>query len=164
MRLIGTIVKPQGIKGELKIYPADTNMDIYKNLKHLSIDGNILLIKKLSFRQGFIYAFLEGIKDRNEAENYRNKKVYADDEELDIKEGTYFVDDLIGMNVVDDQNNFLGTISDVQSYGATDVITILDENMREFMLPHLKSIFLGITDNQMQVNKKLFEEMRVWSE
>ncbi len=164
MRLVGTIVKPQGVKGELKIYPADTNLEIYKNIKHLYVDNVKVNVKKIVGRQRFLYVFLEGVNDRNMADNYRQKKVYADDDELSLKEDMYYVEDLLDMDVVSQEGEFLGTIIDIQSYGATDVFTILDMDNREIMLPHLKSIFLGVINNKMQVNKKLFEEMKLCTE
>ena len=62
--LIGKIVKPQGVKGELKVYPADTNLDIYKNLKEIYIEDSQTPIKlnKLSLRQGFMYITISSIK------------------------------------------------------------------------------------------------------
>ena len=161
MRFVGTIVKPQGVKGELKIYPSDTDLDIFKNIKYVYIDNLKILVKKVVGRQGFLYVFLDGINDRNTAEKYRQKKVYASDEEMTLKRDMFYVEDLLNMDVVSEEGEFLGTITDIQSYGATDVFTILDVNNREIMLPHLKSIFLGVFDNHMKVNKKLFEEMKV---
>ena len=164
MRLVGTIVKPQGVKGELKIYPADKNLDIYENLKDVYIDNENYTIKNLSRRQGFLYVLLKGVDNRNIAETFRQKKVYANDDEMSLKENMYYVDDLLGIDVVDENYEFLGTISDILSYGATDVITILDVDNREIMLPHLKSVFTGVVDGKMKVNKKLFEEMKVCTE
>ena len=94
MRLVGTIVKPQGVKGELKIYPADKNLDIYENLKDVYIDNENYTIKNLSRRQGFLYVLLKGVDNRNIAETFRQKKVYANDDEMSLKENMYYVDDL----------------------------------------------------------------------
>ena len=160
MRYIGTIVKPQGVKGELKIYPDDKNLEIYKNIKNIYIDDKKIAIKKLTLRQGFLYMFIDGVSDRNTAETLRNKEIFVDDKELTLKDDMFFIEDLLNMDVVSTGDEFLGTITDIQSYGATDVITILDSDNREIMLPHLKSIFLGVTNGKMVVNKSRFEEMK----
>lgn len=160
--LIGKVVKPQGVRGELKVYPADTNLDIYKNVKTIYFDNSNMKIKlqSLSLRQGFIYIKTPDIKDRNMAELYRNKQVFTDDSQLTLKEDTYFVDDLLDKEVVDQSGNFVGTIVDIESYGAADVITILQDS-REYKIPFLTSIVLNVTQDYVVINLQKYNEVKI---
>ena len=79
---VGKIVKPQGIKGEVKIYPLIDIPAIFNGKHEMFIDKKPVKVKSCSFRQGFAYAMFEEIPDRNTAEKYRNSLVYIDKEEL----------------------------------------------------------------------------------
>ncbi|MBQ9781803.1 MAG: 16S rRNA processing protein RimM, partial [Clostridia bacterium] len=76
--LIGTVLKPHGIKGELKIkYFADSFASI-KNCKVVFIDGKEYKVTKLKLDSGdFAFLGLDGVIDRNMSELFRNKEVYA---------------------------------------------------------------------------------------
>lgn len=160
MKLIGKIVKPQGVKGELKVYPADKDMSIYKNVKKVYLDNNLIEVDKLIVRQGFIYLTLPNVKDRTTAELYRNKKIFADETELSLKADTYYTEDLINADVCDENGNFVGTILDIDSFGSADVITILEEG-REYSVPFLTSIFVSVNKNNVVVDKQKYDEAKI---
>ncbi len=161
--LIGKIVKPQGVKGELKVYPADSNLDIYKNIKEVYIDNNSVptKIKHMSLRQGFMYLTLQGLADRTSAEAYRNKSLYVNEEDITLKENTYYTENLIGLEVVDKSNNYVGTVVDIESYGAADVITILEEDKREYKIPFLTSVVVLVEKDYIVVDKQKYNEVKI---
>ena len=160
--LIGKIVKPQGVKGELKVYPADTNLDIYKKITTIYFENSDEPIKltKISLRQGFMYITFKGCNSRNDAENYRNKQIFAQDDEINLQNGTYFIDDLINLDIVDQYGNNIGTIVDIESYGAADVITIL-EDKREYKVSFLTSIFVKVLEDVVIVDKQKYDEAKI---
>ena len=69
---IATIVKPQGIKGEIKAVPSTNVVEVFDVIKECLVGGKVMHVKNLSFRQGFLYIKFAEINSRNEAENYRN--------------------------------------------------------------------------------------------
>ena len=162
-KLLGKVVKPQGIKGELKVYPADSDLSIYKNIESVYVEDDINKTNVLNFakRQGFLYLKIDGVFDRDTAEKFRNKKLYVDEEQLVLKDGTYFTDDLIDLDVVDENGNFIGVIVDIDSYGSADVITIL-EDKREYSIPFLTSIVLSVEKNCIVVDKNKYNEVKIW--
>ena len=158
---IGKIVKPQGVKGEMKIYPADPDLSIYKNVHNIYIEnGEMIAIKKLIARQGFLYLTLPNVNDRNVAETYRNKTVYCNQEDIVLPEDTYFIDDFISKSVVDGEGNYIGTVTDIENYGSADIITIL-EGDREYTIPFLTSIIIKVTDDNIIVDKKRYDEVKI---
>ena len=99
---IGKIVKPQGIKGELKVV-LDSDFSRLSSLKSVNICGREFEVQSLSFRDA-LYLKLFGVENRNEAELLRGESVFADEESLlPLEEGEFYFKDLIGLKVVDEK-------------------------------------------------------------
>ena len=158
--VLGKIVKPQGCNGEMKIYPADTEVSIYKNVKNVYIGNEKIKVTRLAIRQDFLYLTIPTVKDRNVAETYRGKQVFVDEEELALKENTYLTEDMMSADVVDENGEFIGNIVDVESYGSADVLTIL-EDKREYKIPFLTSIVTKVTKEKVVLNRDKYDEVKI---
>ena len=158
---IAKIVKPQGIKGEVKAQPLTNVLAVFDNLKQVSIEGKAYDITRISFRQGFLYITFKGFETRNQAEELRNKKIMIDKSLLEENTDDYefLVDDLIGTVLYDTDGNLVGQIMDVENYGATDNF-IIEIDGREYQVPFLKEVFL-IKDGTLVVDRAKFEEVKV---
>lgn len=158
---IALIVKPQGIRGEVKARPLTNLLAVFDNLKSVSIEGKEYGIKRISFRQGFVYAMLEGVETRNDAELLRGKKMMIDKSLLEDKteEHEILVDDLIGMVLYDTDGNLVGQIVDIENYGATDNF-IIEIDQRKYQVPFLKEVFL-LRDGKLVVDREKFEEVKI---
>ena len=80
--IIGEVLKPQGIRGELKIKTFTDFPEDVKAFGTVYIDN--VAYKILSFRvgtDGAAYVGLRGIPDRNAAELFRGKKLEGDRED-----------------------------------------------------------------------------------
>ena len=140
--LIGTILKPHGIKGELKIkYFADTFESI-KGCKVVFIDDKEYSAKLKLDSGEFAFLTLNGVSDRNFAELLRQKEVYALKSQIKKSKTSYFICDLIGLNVYVNDNLF-GTVIDVlQSNVDMFYIKLIDG--KTAYLPFLKSLNLDV--------------------
>lgn len=158
---IAKIVKPQGIKGEVKAMPLTNVLAVFDNLKSVSIEGKEYEIVRISFRQGFLYITLNGVTTRNDAENLRNKQLKIDKSLLEESKDDYefLIDDLIGMVLYDTDGNLVGQIVDVENYGATDNFIIESEG-HVAQAPFLKEVFLK-QDGTLVVDRKKFEEVKI---
>lgn len=160
--VVGTILKPQGIRGEVKIkYFTDTPEDI-KRFGRVFIDGEERKI--LSFRTdgAAVYLGLYGVADRNAAELLRGKDVIvlrADAPEPE--EGTYYVVDLIGCKVVTENGKELGELTRITS-AATDIY-VIQSGDREILFPAVSDAFFKIAPEEklIVVNEKRFNEIAV---
>ena len=122
---VGKIVKPQGIKGEVKIYPLIDIPAIFNGKHEMFIDKKPVKVKSCSYRQGFAYAMFDVIPDRNTAEKYRNSLVYIDKEEFyKIPSNTYLIDDLVGQILFDENGEMVGQIQGADNFGFDDIILI----------------------------------------
>ena len=138
--IIGEVLKPQGIRGELKIktftdYPEDV-----KAFKTVYIDDTPYKI--LSFRvgvDGAAYVGLRGIPDRNAAELFRGKKLEGEREDApQLEEGQYYIVDIIGLDCETEEGEFLGKVKDVTNL-SSDVYT-LEKDGKNILFPAVKGV------------------------
>ena len=88
---IGVVSKPQGVKGELKVYPLGQDMLRLECLKRVYIDGKSFKIENIKFGGGFMIVSLFGVSDRNQAEFFRGKYLSALREDLpELEEGSEY--------------------------------------------------------------------------
>ncbi len=162
--IIGEVLKPQGIRGELKIKTfTDTPADV-KAFKTVYIDGTPYKI--LSFRvgtDGFAYVGLRGIVDRNMAELYRGKKIEGDREDAPtLEEGQYYIVDILGCSCETEDGETLGTVVDVSNL-SSDIYTI-EKAGKKILFPAVKGVIkrVDIDNKKIVVDKTVFDEIAVY--
>lgn len=142
---VGKIVNTFGIKGEIKIFPY---VDYFLNLKNFYIDNTKFEIEKIRNQKNVVVAKIKGIDDINEVEKLKGKSVYIYDEDLpDLPNGTFYIKDLIGLDVITDDGKQLGKIRDVFNTGANDIydvdgilIPVIDEVVKKVDIENHKVI------------------------
>ena len=138
---VGKIIKPQGIKGEVKILPSIDIPAIFNGKHKLYIEKKETPFKSSSFRLGYAYVLFEEISDRNLAEKYRNKLVYVSKEDFEkLAVDDFLVEDLIGTLIHDEDNLYVGQIVGVTDYGFDDILIIKEEE-HLYEVPFKKQIF-----------------------
>lgn len=159
---IAKIVKPQGIKGEVKALPLTNVLAVFKSLKNCFVGDKNMNIEHISLRQGFLYIKFKEIKTRNDAELYRNQFIKVDKQLLEQakNEDEFLVDDLIGMVLYDTQGNLFGQIVDVINYGSCDIFVIEHEN-RHYEAPYVDEVFIKQGDKLVVDSEKL-KEVLIW--
>lgn len=125
--IIGKIINTKGIKGELKIYPMTKDIDRFYDLEYVYIGETLdkLKIKKIYDYNNLIYMSFEDYEDINKVLKYKEKYVYVhSDDKVELEEGEYFIDDIIGLEMVDLKNNKLGKVVDVIENPANDLYVL----------------------------------------
>ena len=141
---IGLIVKPQGIRGELKVQPLTEDINRYKNLKEVIIDGKTYRVLNAVIGGGVVFIALSGITDRNTAETFRGKFLHVTRENaLPLEEGRYFIVDIIGCTIKTDAGKFVGEVLDVTS-ARTDIFTVKCEGGKIMRFPFLKELIVSV--------------------
>ena len=155
---VAIIVKPQGIKGEVKARPLTNVLAVFKSLKNAQVGEKNVTIEHISLRQGFLYIKFKEVKTRNEAEELRNQTIRIDKELLTEAKGEdeFFIDDLIGMVLYDDKGELVGQIVDVTNYGACDIFVIEKEG-RRYEAPYVDDVFIKQGDRIVVDSEKLKE-------
>ncbi len=153
--LIGSVLKPQGIRGELKIKIYTDDFYSISALKEVFIDGVSYQVLKMRSDKD-VFMLLKGIADRNQAELFRNKEIYANKEEVRRKKNTYFICDVIGCSIVFEDGEVFGKIEDILS-ARTDIYFIATKDGKA-IAPWLKSYSarFDIENRTVTVNKEEF--------
>lgn len=160
---IGEVLKPQGIRGELKIKTFTDFPEDVRDFKTVYIDG--VPYKILSFRAGekdSAYCSLRGVPDRNAAELLRGKLIFGDRSNApELEDGRYYIADLIGLDCVSESGEFLGRIKDIQSY-AQEIYT-LEKNGKDLLFPVVKGVIkeVDLSAKKMVLDKKVLDEISV---
>jgi 16S rRNA processing protein RimM len=157
--LVGIITKPQGIKGEIKLKDLTDGQEATKNLKEVFIDGVAYKILNMRYSGEDLFLSLRGIADRNMAETFRGKEVYADKDQISKEEGTFFIVDVLGCTVVTDKGEEIGKVVDITS-SRTDVYYVQGEKGTAVfpMIKDLSPIF-DIENKMITVNAERLAEI-----
>ncbi len=132
MIVIGKVVAPVGIKGEVKVYSYSDDSSRFSRLQEVFLEGfdEAFDVEKSRPSGTTAVVKLKGIENRNQAEGLRGKAVMISEEDLEeLPEGTYYVRDLVGLKVINlDTEEVVGTLTEVIQNTAQDVYRIkLDE-------------------------------------
>lgn len=160
---VAQILKPQGIKGEVKALPLTNVLAVFNSLKTCQVGNKNLQIEHLSLRQGYLYIKFGGINTRNDAENLRNLNILIEKELVEEakEEDDFLVDDLIGMVLYDDKGELVGQIMDILNYGATDIFVIEREN-HSYEVPYIEDVF-KTANGKIVVDSEKLKEVLIWS-
>ena len=140
--LIGEVMRPHGLGGELKIYPLTTDPKRFLKLREVilrrgEIDQHFKIISA-RMQMDLVFLTIEGIDSIDQAEKFRGWEVRIDRSEVSpLKEGWYYFE-LEGMQVYEG-NELLGTLSQVLETGANDVY-LVKGTKGEICVPALKSV------------------------
>lgn len=150
----GKITSTHGIKGELKIYPYTDDIDNILNLKKVYINEEAYKVSSMKFHKNMLIAKLKGINTIEEAEKFRNtivQREISDDEVLE--EDTYYIKDLIGLEVYLEDSSLFGKIKDVFQTGANDVYVIETLDKKEVLIPAIKDVvkMVDLAENKMVI-------------
>ena len=138
--VIGKIVAPHGVRGDIRILPLTEKPEQFLDLDYLLLhDGRRLTIKHARFHKRMVLVTTEEIKSMNEAELLRDQEVLIKAEDLPkLEEGQFYVADLIGLPVYDEEGKQIGTFKDSLSTGSNDVYVISVPGEKDILLPALK--------------------------
>lgn len=119
---IGKIVNTFGIKGELKVYPY---VDYIDELSKIYINNKEYTLSKSRNQKNVVIIKIKGLDDINLVEDFKNKEIEIDRVDLPkLKEGEYYIEDLIGLDVYTDEGKLLGKLDDIFNTGANDIYQV----------------------------------------
>ncbi len=139
---VGKIVSVFGIKGEVKVQPwCDTPQFIcdFDTLYYKS--GTPVVVERSRVQKNMVVMKIKGTDTVEDAQKLRNRVLYIDRDDVELDEGCYFVQDLIGLTVIESKDGKVyGKISDVSETGANDVYHIKDDDGREYLIPAIPDV------------------------
>ena len=122
---IGKIVKPVGLKGSVKVVPNTENVNRFKKLKEVFIENELVKVVHVSVAgEEKVLLTFENIDTCEKAETLRDKNLYVErDNAIELKKGEFFAVDLMGAKMYTEKDEYVGTITDIENYGANDILT-----------------------------------------
>lgn len=146
---VGGIANTHGIRGEVKIFPTTDNPKRFNELDKVKLDTGKeyleLEIERVRFYKQFVILKFKGLDHINDIEKYKGKGLWITREQaVKLEEDEYFIMDLIGMPVYNEEMEKIGYMKDVMTTGANDVYVIDRENEKELLLPAIKQCILEV--------------------
>ena len=140
---IGKIVNVHGLRGEIKVVPwcDDPEFLCEFDTLYLSKAQEPVTVTAARLQKGNVLLHLEGIDTVEAAEKLRGQVLYIDRDEVELEEGVYFIQDLIGLEVLDaDTGKSYGTLTDVMQTGANDVYEVKDASGKAVLIPAIPDV------------------------
>ena len=168
--LLGEIVRPQGIRGEVKVrhYTDDPerfyDLDVVFLKRGESYDE--VNVEDARVQGDDVYLKLEGIDDRNEAEKLRNIQLWVDrDNAVELGEDEVFIADILGAKAFDTQGNEIGVLKDVLTPGGVDVF-VFKTKKGTLMMPALKTVILEMDADEGKIilDENRLEEVALYED
>lgn len=168
---IGEIVKPQGIRGEVKLRAMTSDMDRYARLETVYLKEGADYVPRRVIRgrsyDGFAFLTLEGVTDRNQAELLRGRAVYVDRAHaVELGEDENFICDLEGLEAYDTQGTPIGTLCEVLTPNAICDVYVFDTPRGEMMIPALRRVVkeVRLEEGRIILDEAVLPEVAVWED
>ena len=156
---VGIITSTHGVRGEVKVYPTTDDPRRFRRLKEVVLDPGKekmnLEIEGVTFFKQFVILKFKGLDNINDIEKYRQKSLYVTRKNaVRLQRDEYFIADLIGLKVQDEDGKELGTVKDVIETGANDVYEVEMADGKSLLLPAIKQCILNVDveNGTMQVH------------
>ena len=167
---VGIITSTHGVRGEIKVYPTTDDPRRFRRLKEVVLDTGReklnLEIEGVKFFKQFVILKFKGLDNINDIEKYRQKSLYVTRKNaVRLQRDEYFIADLIGLKVQDEDGTELGTekdeggkelgtVKDVIETGANDVYEVEMADGKSLLLPAIKQCILNVDveNGTMQVH------------
>ena len=142
---IGRISKSIGTQCELKVLPLTDDKQRFAGLQSVWVGHDATRVEQRDIRAVRIGAkqvvvSLNGIDTPHEAKEFRNKYLFVPKEKtIKLRTGSYFMDEVIGCDVVTEEQMNVGIVADLLSLPANDV-WVIRNGTKEFLIPAVKAI------------------------
>ena len=160
-RLIGRVLRPHGVRGELRVEVFAEEMALFdQEVLYLGPRLNRLqeyAVEGLRAHQGKVLLTLADVDGREAADAFRGWEVYVAREDVPpLEEGEFFLYELIGMTVVTEEGETLGTVTDTLRTGANDVFVVSTAES-EVLIPDVPDVVLAVKRAEREIVVRLLE-------
>jgi len=142
----GKIVTTHGVAGEVRLQPWCDEAEELSGIKKLYLDAEgkqPIRIVRARPHKNMVILKIKDVDTVEQAVLYRNRVLYVDRNSLNLEEGEYFVQDLLGMKVYDvDNGKFYGTLTDVLETGANNVYELTCDDGSKKLVPAIPQVVI----------------------
>ena len=153
---IGQIVNTFGIKGMVKVKPFTDDITRFDRLKKVYIENKTVKkeyeIEEVKYHKDMVLIKFKGIENPEQANLLRDTYLLVDrGNEEPLEEGTYYIVDMIGLDVYAEEGELLGKLEDIFNTGSNDIYVVRDELGKQILLPAISDVIKQID----MVNRKM---------
>ena len=157
---IGQIVNTFGIKGMVKVKPFTDNIKRFDKLKKVYIENKKSKkeyeIEEVKYHKDMVLIKFKGIENPEEANLLRQSYLMVDREkEEPLPEGTYYIVDMIGLEVYTDEGEKLGILEDIFNTGSNDIYVVKNELGKQILLPSIKDVIKKVDMEEQKITVHL---------
>ncbi len=160
----GRIIGAHGIRGELKVVPLTDDSRRFLKMKDCYLCGpkleNLTPAKAKSARidKTNVLLKLEGVEDRDKAESLKGTYIAVSRADaVPLKKDSYYIADLIGLDISDDERGHLGKVCDCYETGANYILEIKRDKPKNLLLPFLKQFCYEVNVEEGYIKCRLPE-------
>ena len=159
---IGKVVSTQSNKGEVNVFPLTDSTDRFKNLYTLFLRNSNsrakFNIEKMRIKENTVILKLKDIENIQEAKMIVGSFLEVERENaVKLPKDTYFLFEIIGLEVYDENNIFLGKVENVISTGSNDVYIVKDKNKKELSIPAIREVVKNIDLEKKRITIKMVD-------
>ena len=129
----GKILNTHGVRGEVKIQPWTDSPSFLCKIKTLYIDSTPVSVVSARVHNGIVISKLDGYDSIDDSLRLKNKIVFLNRDDVTLEEGSYFLQDLIGLKAISVTGDDLGVMDDILELPAGNVYVI--KGAREILVP-----------------------------
>lgn len=153
----GTIVSTHGVRGTFKVLPWADGPEFLTLFDRVFLKGKEYEVESASVQKTCTLMKLRGVDTMEAAQALRNTVVEVNRDDVELKEGTYFIADLIGLPVFAEGKQ-IGKVKEILTMPGNDVYVV--EGQHQYMIPAVKEFLLETNLEEGFIQVKLIEGMR----
>jgi len=153
----GQIVNTHGIRGEVRIVPWADSPEFLCQFPIFYLDGRPMNVASTRVHKGSVITHLQGVDTVEAAMVLKGKTVQIRRADAKLPKGAFFLADIIGLDVVDEDGRKLGTLKEILSPSVQQVYVVQGE--REIMIPAVPEFILETNIQAGYIKVRLIEGM-----
>lgn len=153
---VGVLTSTHGVRGEMKVFPTTDDVKRFKKNKNYVLEtpkGTMeVKVESVKFFKQFVILKFEGFDNIDEIAPYKGCSLLVTREHaVKCAKDEYFIADLIGMSVCEENGESIGVLTDVIQTGANDVYVVKTPEGKEYLFPAIKECVLGVDMEERKV-------------
>ena len=153
----GRIVNTHGVSGEVKIEVWLDSPQFLRRCGRVFLGGAERKILSARVQKSFLIAKLEGVEDLNAAMALKGRDVFIAREDAPLPKGGYFIRDILGAAVVDEEGREIGKLTDVLERPASNIYVV--EGDTEHLIPAVPEFIRKVDAENGVITVHLIEGM-----
>ena len=162
---VGAVTATHGIRGEVKVFPTTDDSRRFKKLKEVLVEKDkgfeTLHIRGVRFMKNLVLLSFQEYDNINQVEYLKGKELFVPRKDaVALEENEYFISELLGLQVCDEENRPLGVLQDVIATGANDVYVVRDLSGKDLLVPAIADCIRNVDIPQGTMTVHLLDGLR----